>query len=211
MTHDNPILRQAALYGSGVLAEFGGPEITPMAADFVERIVSIVTSDGAREGEMESATDNAVSALVKFARFRSAEVDSDMIMNGVVAYLPIRGDGIEARNVHGQMIRGLATADPFWIGAGGGRVPAILLALAKGIRQHLINTDDDCDPDESLGETAQYGEDLFEEEGDGSLAELRSIVAGVVHSPQAAAVAQIIGGMDKHLQTVMTSYGFQIA
>jgi hypothetical protein len=36
-------------------------------------------------------------------------------MRGVLAYLPIKSDGIEARLVHGWMVDGLAALDPLWV------------------------------------------------------------------------------------------------
>jgi len=106
-------LRQAAAYGASVCAQHGGAGVTPHVPALIDGLVKSVTAAGARVGEAENATDNAVSALVRFALHRrdSPGVDADALLSGVVAYLPLRADGVEARAVHGLVVEAVATSE----------------------------------------------------------------------------------------------------
>jgi hypothetical protein len=108
-----PTLIQAAAYGVAVCAQHGGPHVTPYVKPLFDCLVRNVSAPGARVGEMENATDNSVSALVKIAAFRAGTpgIDVDTIMSGVVAYLPLKADGIEARVIHGQVVQAISTRE----------------------------------------------------------------------------------------------------
>jgi hypothetical protein len=107
------------VYGAGVCALFGGPKFDAYVPGVKDTLIKIVTSPDSRDEENDCATDNAVSSLLKIAMHRSAGpgVYVYQIMVGVLAYLPIKGDGIEARLVHGWLVDGLAANDELWIGA----------------------------------------------------------------------------------------------
>lgn len=90
--------------------------MTPHAKALVDALISCVTAPGARKDDAENATDNAISAVVRFALHRRGApgVDSDALMAGVVAYLPIKADGIEARTIHGLVIDAIANSAWEW-------------------------------------------------------------------------------------------------
>lgn len=178
----------------------------PYLSLLISSTVTGVTS-GARDGDMEMATDNAVSSIIKIAKFRPQNVDAQALMSSVVPYLPFKADGIEARLVHGWLVAGLATSDPLWIGAGGSRIPALLTALAKGLYQHKKNTEaNEHAADEDDEEEVEEEEELFDE---ATIAQLRQIAAGIKASPaQAGPVQALVRGMSKKLQAVMAEYGF---
>jgi importin-5 len=112
-TSEIPTLLQAAAYGVAVCAQHGGAQVTPYVKPMLSCLFRSVTAADARTGEKENATDNAVSALLKIAEFRAGApgVDVDTIMSGVVAYLPIKADGVEARQVHGQVVQAIASRE----------------------------------------------------------------------------------------------------
>ena len=114
-TATEPVLRQAAAYGAAICAQHGGDAVTPHIKSMVEVLVAAVTASGARDGELENATDNAISALVRFVMYRRGApgVDSDAIMSGAVAYLPIKADGVEARSIHGLAVEAIAKSKFF--------------------------------------------------------------------------------------------------
>ena len=210
LCHPNTSIRHPSLYGAGVLAQFGGNQVTPHIEELVEILIAAISEENAREGDMECATDNAVSALYRFIKYRPNDVDIESIMNGILTYLPLKGDAIEARFLHGELIHGIATMDPIWIGSKGENVPLCLTALAKALRQHKLNMSENEKAEEE-GEDDDLCEELFEEEGVGSLAELDDMVKKIHTSNQAQLVGNIVGGMKKNLQVVMSEFGFPIA
>lgn len=69
-------IRQAAAFGVGQAAQNGGAAFVPFAGQAVQHIVGAVRQPSARVGEQESATDNAVMALVKIVLHHSQHVDT---------------------------------------------------------------------------------------------------------------------------------------
>lgn len=200
-------VRQAACYGLGVCAVHAGDAFTPFAVAAGARLYAVVTDKAARSEDNLSATENAVSALIKLAKYRGTVpgVDVNAIMAGALAMLPFKADGIEARAVHGWLITGIATMDPMWIGADGSRFPAALTALANALVAHKVNMD---------GAAAAAGEDDEEEEDTDDalilpvhLAQLPAIFAGIKAGPHAAAVAALVRGMKKKQQAALAEYG----
>jgi ferredoxin len=130
----NTILRHPACYGLGVCAQFA-PELTkPHAGALLAAMIRVVTAREARSDTNEACTDNAVSACLKLARFCASALPPaqvEGIMDHVLSYLPLKGDLIEARLVHGWLVEAFAANDPLWLGAGGARAPRMVEALGK--------------------------------------------------------------------------------
>ncbi|KAJ2465151.1 importin subunit beta-3, partial [Coemansia sp. RSA 2322] len=93
-----PDLRQAAAYGVGVMAQFGGDAY----ADFVARValpvlLAEVQRSDARAQENVYATENAVAAIAKVLRFAASRVaDAQRVLCAWFAALPVCNDEDEA-------------------------------------------------------------------------------------------------------------------
>lgn len=212
MKHPNNGIRHPSLWGAGVLAQYGGDQIIPHINEIVDTLVECVLEENARSGEMECATDNAVSSLYRFVKYRPDNVDIETLMNGVLTYLPLKGDAIEARFIHGELIRGLANKDPVWVGEKGENVPLCITALAKALRQHKLNMTENEKAEEE-GEDDDLCEELFEEEGEGSLEELEHMVNSLKgdKGAEGRSVGTIVNNLSKNLKAVMMEFGFPTA
>lgn len=202
----DPYVRQAACYGLGVCAVHAGDAFVPFAATAAARLYAVVADKAARHEDNLLPTENALSALIKLAKFRGtvAGVDPNAIMAGALAVLPFKADGIEARCVHGWLIGGIASGDPLWVGPDGSRFPAALTALANALVAHKVNMD---------GAAAAGDDDEEEEDTDDALilpvhlAQLPAIFAALKAGPQAVAVANLVRGMKKKQQAALAEYG----
>lgn len=208
-------VRQAAVYGLGLCAQYGGDAFAPHVGTALAKLHAIVTHPSAKEDENLSPTENAVSAILKIARFRAgtAGVDSDTLVSGVLALLPFKSDGIEARLVHGMLVTGICSMDPFWVGKDNSRVPACLSALSSALIAHDKNMESSSPADAAEGGDEEEEEDddadaLFEE---GHLAQLRGFLQAAKTSPHAAAIAAIVKGLKKKQQTTLAKYGLALA
>lgn len=146
----SPEQRQSAAFGSGVVAAVESEQVSRHASDFVQGLLEIVWDPEAREGANEVCTDNAVSSLIKFARFRAREagVDAESIMSVVRGYLPVTADAIEARVVHAWMVDALGRGDPLLLGHDASHVPHVLQVIVHALLAHHAKTEDD--PDEGI-------------------------------------------------------------
>ncbi|CDP17582.1 unnamed protein product [Coffea canephora] len=100
---DNSDVRQAAVYGLGVCAEFGGTVFKPLVGEALSRLNVVIRHPDAHQPENVMAYDNAVSALGKICQFHRDSIDSAQVVPAWLSCLPIKGDLIEAKVVHEQL------------------------------------------------------------------------------------------------------------
>nr|GMD21565.1 importin-5-like [Ipomoea batatas] len=99
----SPDVRQAAVYGLGVCAEFGGSVFKPLVGESLSRLNAVIKHPNALQPENVMAYDNAVSALGKICQFHRESIDSAQVVPAWLHCLPIKGDLIEAKVVHDQL------------------------------------------------------------------------------------------------------------
>lgn len=117
MGEDDPLLRQAGVFGAGVCAAHHGAALTAdMVEHMVQGLIAAVRRPDAREEDHGLATDNAVSALRHFAVAMPGHPavqrlgGAGALIKSVVECLPLREDGIEARGLHGWFFEQAAAA-----------------------------------------------------------------------------------------------------
>ncbi|KAJ2145972.1 importin subunit beta-3 [Coemansia sp. RSA 564] len=105
-----PDLRQAAAYGVGVMAQFGGDAY----ADFVvsaalPALLEIISRPDAREEDNVYATDNAVSAIAKILRFYGSKLsDARALLQTWFGALPVTHDEDEVPSVYEYLVQVVA-------------------------------------------------------------------------------------------------------
>ena len=212
LAHENPLLRQPTAYGIGVCAQHAGDSLAPRVPELFEQLRAVINAEDSRSGEMHGATDNAVSALLKLARFRPQQVSRDSVMPGVLAYLPMREDAIEARLVHSWMVDGLISGDPLWVGAGGSQAPQVLRCVARCLVLHNAREVAQNGADDSGADDAdEEGDDelLFE---DASITKLRAFAAAVrANQQQATLVAGVVSVLAAKEAAALKALGFPSA
>mmetsp|Transcript_17306 Transcript_17306/g.26782 ORF Transcript_17306/g.26782 Transcript_17306/m.26782 type:complete len:353 (+) Transcript_17306:2-1060(+) len=100
----SPEVRQAAVFGLGVCAQYGGGQFSQIAMDIAATIELMIAAPDARSEENVYATDNAVSALGKVIEFQIPDGEERNRLVGIfLSYLPVRGDQEEGIQVHGRL------------------------------------------------------------------------------------------------------------
>lgn len=69
-----PEVRQAALYGCGILAQHGGDQFAQTCAMVMPILVEAVMAPDAREPENMTVTENAISAISKIMKYNSSAI-----------------------------------------------------------------------------------------------------------------------------------------
>jgi hypothetical protein len=114
---DDADLRQASVYGVGVMAAAVGRAFAPHVPGALAALARVIQAPDARSEENLNATENAVSALGKLCEFqRDAIPDAATVVSRWLACLPLREDVVEARAVHEQLVRMLQANDPHLLG-----------------------------------------------------------------------------------------------
>lgn len=80
VTDYNSEVRQAAIYGCGVLGMCGGPTFAGVCAEIMPFLLQVINSADARSSDNISATENAVSAIAKILEFNNSAVVVDEIL-----------------------------------------------------------------------------------------------------------------------------------
>ncbi|KAJ3166468.1 hypothetical protein HDU88_003336 [Geranomyces variabilis] len=99
-------IRQAAAYGVGVAAQFGGPTYHQPCAAAIPALFAAINAPQAREEESLTATENAISAVGKICKFVGAAggFDLDQVITAWVAALPLTEDVDEAHFVYSYLM-----------------------------------------------------------------------------------------------------------
>lgn len=74
-------VRQAAIYGAGILGQHGGDQFAQTCAQTIPLLLEIVMAPDAREPENVNPTENAISAIAKILKYNSSAVqEADKIL-----------------------------------------------------------------------------------------------------------------------------------
>ncbi|KAF5735699.1 hypothetical protein HS088_TW15G01214 [Tripterygium wilfordii] len=128
---ENPDVRQAAVYGLGVCAEFGGSVFQPLVGEALSRLNVVIRHPSALQPENVMAYDNAVSALGKICRFHRDSIDAAQVVHAWLNCLPIKGDLIEAKVVHEQLCSMVERSDRELLGPNNQCLPKIIAVFAE--------------------------------------------------------------------------------
>ncbi|KAG2675224.1 hypothetical protein I3760_13G174400 [Carya illinoinensis] len=128
---ENPDVRQAAVYGLGVCAEYGGSVFKPLVGEALSRLNVVIRHPNALEADNVMAYDNAVSALGKICQFHRDSIDSAQVVPAWLNCLPIKGDLIEAKVVHEQLCSMVERSDVELLGPNNQYLPKIVAVFAE--------------------------------------------------------------------------------
>ncbi|KAK5847578.1 hypothetical protein PBY51_016695 [Eleginops maclovinus] len=114
----SPEVRQAAAYGVGVMAQYGGENYRPFCTEAIPLLVRVIQSADSRVKENVNATENCISAVGK-------------VMRGGRAHVRLLCDLIESNN-------------PIVLGPDNANLPKIFLIIADGVANESVKSEDAC-------------------------------------------------------------------
>ncbi|OWR47024.1 importin-5 [Danaus plexippus] len=107
-----PEVRQAAAYGCGVLAQFGGPNFAAACARAVPLLAALIAEPDSRSVENLNATENAISAVTKIIKYNHSQINRDEIIRHWLTWLPVVEDTEEAPHVYSLLCELAAGGHP---------------------------------------------------------------------------------------------------
>ncbi|KAM3384743.1 hypothetical protein ACQJBY_009012 [Aegilops geniculata] len=128
---DNSDVRQAAVYGLGVCAEFGGLTFRPLVGEALSKLNNVIRHPEAQHADNIMAYDNAVSALGKICQFHRDGIDAAQVIPAWLGCLPIKDDKIEAKVVHDQLCSMVERSDAQVLGPHSQYLPKIVSIFAE--------------------------------------------------------------------------------
>ncbi|CAM8887011.1 unnamed protein product [Rhodiola kirilowii] len=130
---ENPDVRQAAVYGIGVCAEFGGSVFQPRVGEALSRLNVVISHPNALHSDNVMAYDNAVSALGKICQFYRSSINVAQVVPAWLSRLPIKNDLMEAKVVHEQLCAMVERSDTDLLGDQNQNLPKIVSVFVEVI------------------------------------------------------------------------------
>jgi hypothetical protein len=94
----NPGIRQAAVFGLGMCAQYGGPVFRPHLAEIIALLGKLVSGPESKDPEYKYARDNAISSFGKVLVFWTGAIPPDRVeqfFGSFLSWLPVLADPIE--------------------------------------------------------------------------------------------------------------------
>ncbi|KAH8294819.1 hypothetical protein KR018_003373 [Drosophila ironensis] len=132
-------VRQAAAYGCGVLAQFGGEQFAVTCAQIIPLLVQVINDPKAREIENINATENAISAFGKILKYNPSALSNIEEMIGVwFSWLPISEDADEAVHIYGYLCELIEANHPVILGSNNCNLPRIFSIIAEAFCTKVV-------------------------------------------------------------------------
>ncbi|XP_018581489.1 importin-5 [Scleropages formosus] len=140
----SPEVRQAAAYGVGVMAQFGGENYTPFCREAIPLLVGVIQAADSKSKENINATENCVSAIGKVMKYRPECVNVNEILPHWLSWLPLNEDKEEAVHTFNFLCDLIESNNPIVLGPENTNLPKIFLIIADGVANESVKREDGC-------------------------------------------------------------------
>ncbi|KAG5452806.1 Importin-5 [Clonorchis sinensis] len=150
--HQQPDVRQAAIYGIGVAAINGGPEYNTILPDFVAPLIQIIEAPDSKSEDNNLCTENAISTLTKIMKYRPDCLPPsvggvDTLLPRWLDWLPVWDDAVETEHVYGYLCDLIEANNSIILGPDNANLPRIVKAIAEAMSTGgLSDTTEDSKP-----------------------------------------------------------------
>ncbi|KAH8038694.1 hypothetical protein HPB51_002838 [Rhipicephalus microplus] len=138
LTSTSPEVRQAASYGIGVLAQFGGEGFVQTCVQAVPVLVAMIEAPDSRAPERVFATENAISAVSKVLLWRSQAINADELIPRWFSWLPVWEDDEENPHVYGLLCSLLEVNHPALLGKDNANLPRVVMVMAEAFAKEAV-------------------------------------------------------------------------
>uniref|UniRef100_A0A8C0FWW4 Importin 5 n=1 Tax=Bubo bubo TaxID=30461 RepID=A0A8C0FWW4_BUBBB len=141
---NSPEVRQAAAYGVGVMAQFGGDSYRPFCTEALPLLVRVIQSPDAKTKENVNATENCISAVGKIMKFKPDCVNVEEVLPHWLSWLPLHEDKEEAVHTFNYLCDLIESNNPVVLGPNNSNLPRIFGIIADGEIHEAIKHEDPC-------------------------------------------------------------------
>jgi hypothetical protein len=144
----HPEVRQAAAYGCGVMAQFGGEVYRPALQEALPLLKAVIEHRDSRSKENVCPTENCISAVTKICKhsleWKSGCLATQEVLSDWLQWLPITEDKEEAPHVYGYLCDLVESNSTVILGADNSKLPQILAIIATAVSKEALSQDNEC-------------------------------------------------------------------
>ncbi|XP_072884532.1 importin-5 isoform X2 [Hemitrygon akajei] len=141
---NSPEVRQAAAYGIGVMAQFGGENYRPFCTEAIPLLVGVIQMEESKTKENINATENCISAVGKVMKCRPECVNVNEILPHWLSWLPLHEDKEEAVHTFNYLCDLIESNNPIVLGPNNSSLPRVFAIIAEGLANEAIKNEDAC-------------------------------------------------------------------
>ncbi|XP_066591327.1 importin-5 [Prorops nasuta] len=141
VTDKSPEVRQAATYGCGVLAQFGGEAFAQACAEVVPRLMEVINDPESRLPENVNSTENAISAVTKILKYNNKAINVDEILPHWLSWLPVVEDDDEAPHVYDYLCDLIESNHALALGPNNANLPRLISFFAEAFYRDAVTSD----------------------------------------------------------------------
>ncbi|KAK9729082.1 importin subunit beta-3 [Basidiobolus ranarum] len=136
-----PDVRQAAAYGIGMCAQFGGPDYADACFAAINPLFQLINAPNARDAENIYVAENAISAVAKVCKYNSSKFDVNTVLPAWFASLPIENDEEEAPHVYIYLLDLLDAHHPAILGANNENIPKLVTIFTDTLVAAILSAE----------------------------------------------------------------------
>uniref|UniRef100_A0A8C7GJ52 Karyopherin (importin) beta 3 n=1 Tax=Oncorhynchus kisutch TaxID=8019 RepID=A0A8C7GJ52_ONCKI len=144
LSDTSPEVRQAAAYGVGVMAQYGGENYRPFCTEALPTLLGVIQSPDSKVKENVNATENCISAVGKVMRFRPECANVNEILPHWLSWLPLNEDKEEAVHTFDFLCDLIESNNPIVLGPDNANLPKIFQIIAEGVANESVKSEDAC-------------------------------------------------------------------
>ncbi|KAL4220293.1 Importin-5 [Mactra antiquata] len=136
-----PEVRQAAVYGVGIMAMFGGDAYVHLFPEIIPRLVEVIQAPDSREVENVNPTENAISAVTKICKYHGDKVNLQELLPLWMSWLPVKEDEDEASHIYGYLCDLVETNNPLVLGENNVNLPILVQIISESLHHNVLDKD----------------------------------------------------------------------
>jgi len=138
ITDESPEVRQAAAYGIGCMAQFGGREYIQVFPEAIPLLVQVINQPESRIKDNATTTENCISAITKVCKYHPDVINVDEILPMWLSWLPITKDVEEAPHVYGYLCDLVEQNNQTILGLNNSNIPRIIAVIAEAFAEEVF-------------------------------------------------------------------------